>query len=599
MKLSLIALLLPILASAASFDANVDNEESGEDEIFLVPHQVDIWEYVPDKSEFVEYGSSVVLEQPSSISWSILSFLGSFLTSPASPIKKSDSNPGIGSHETVLKESDVALIASILNCDEAIVRGLEITSLQRVPSFKGMKKFAILSHLTELGDEQLFEVFFEANLATILTEITSSREFHTVVFNCIKIKSFNSFFNAMHNRGRKYALNAPQAVIIASMVGCEEILQFVLNQQESSDFLWEWKSFDGGDGFMLNFGNTPLSAALFTGGVKAMSGGHMNCFNLLINKGLDVTFNDFSILKEAAANSNIEFFHTLFYTVSNIPSSTLREILLIAISHNNENLVENLLKSKLKLNLQVHEHLSAALSSRNERIVNLILSSVNLDGIDSKILMQAASVGNENNFIALLKVAKPDVILSSLCNCIFNTNYNHFVPRIIAEIELSPEMISLALVHAVRVSSIDFVRAFLEHKSCNGVSVKAGFSEALNSNDAQVLNQFFTFTKFNQSSLIRPRDISSALDVMFELKAWRTLRLFIEKFYTLPEFPKHKFVAMILETDQVDIVKFIAQHGAPFSKTLLAQVTNSEIHEFVSKILTANDKNKMTKSQKL
>ena len=71
----------------------------------------------------------------------------------------------------------------------------------------------------------------------------------------------------MLNRPRRYSLNAPQAVVVAAMSGSEDILQFVLNQQSSLDYAWEWRSFDGGDGFMLNF---PFSASLLFGALKAI-----------------------------------------------------------------------------------------------------------------------------------------------------------------------------------------------------------------------------------------------------------------------------------------------------------------------------------------
>ena len=115
----------------------------------------------------------------------------------------------------------------------------------------------------------------------------------------------------MLNRPRRYSLNAPQAVVVAAMSGSEDILQFVLNQQSSLDYAWEWRSFDGGDGFMLNFGSDPFSASLLFGALKAISGGHIDCLNIIISRGLDATYNDFLLLKESTATKNIDIFRLM------------------------------------------------------------------------------------------------------------------------------------------------------------------------------------------------------------------------------------------------------------------------------------------------
>ncbi len=347
MKLAFWALLLPIFASAASFDGKTVGEDSGDDEIYLVPQDVDIWDFVHD-SAIKSIGEETVVEIETSKpdSWSIFSFLSPFLTSSATPIKKSSSTPDIGVSQTSLKDSDATYIASILNCEIGDLRGFDILSLQRVVSFKDLKKSVLLANLADLGDWALFEMFFDRNLAIILTEINCSRDFHNVVFSCIKIKSLNCFFNVIHNCSCKYALNAPQATVVASIFGCADILKHILENQESNDYLWEWKHFDGGNGFMLKFGTDPFSASLLLGSINTIIGGHMECLNILAANGLDVSYNNYLLLKEAAPYCNVEMFQLICgRTELRIPIPVMKEILLKTISYGNEQLVEFILSS--------------------------------------------------------------------------------------------------------------------------------------------------------------------------------------------------------------------------------------------------------------
>ena len=237
------------------------------------------------------------------------------------------------------------------------------------------------------------------------------------------------------------------------MSGSEDILQFVLNQQSSLDYAWEWRSFDGGDGFILNF---PFSASLLFGALKAISGGHIDCLNIIISRGLDATYNDFLLLKESTATKNIDIFRLMLSISSDrnpIPIIVMKDILLLAIKHDNVPLVDHLLSLKIKYGLKFEIHLSSAIITKNKEIFDLIIQRLPSSGINSKILSEAAFAGNPEILIALLKLSSTELVFSSLPSCISNPKYNYLVQPITSALELNSEIITRALVLSVKVQS--------------------------------------------------------------------------------------------------------------------------------------------------
>ena len=187
-------------------------------------------------------------------------------------------------------------------------------------------------------------------------------------------------------------------------------------------------------------------------------------------------------------------------------------------------------------------------------------------------MSEAAFAGNPEILIALLKLSSTELVFSSLPSCISNPKYNYLVQPITSALELNSEIITRALVLSVKVQSVELVRIFLRLESCNNL---AGFVEALYLNNVDILNEFFEVSTLNYNSFIRAKDIPAVLNTIFELKAWNTLFIFIQKYFSNSDFPKHYFITIIVETDQVEIVRFIATNGASFSKTLLPGIKNT------------------------
>ena len=210
-------------------------------------------------------------------------------------------------------------------------------------------------------------------------------------------------------------------------------------------------------------------------------------------------------------------------------------------------------------------------------------------------MSEAAFAGNPEILIALLKLSSTELVFSSLSSCISNPKYNYLVQPITSALELNSEIITQALVLSVKVQSVELVRIFLRLETCNNLAVRPGFVEALYLNNVDILNEFFEVSTLNYNSFIRAKDIPAVLNTIFELKAWNTLFIFIQKYFSNSDFPKHYFITIIVETDQVEIVRFIATNGASFSKTLLPGIKNREIHALVQKAVMDDCIDKKTK----
>lgn len=584
MKLVLVSLLLPFIAASASLYASSYEDDCFDEEYVNLPNlpEVEVWDYVITKTSASELGT-VEIEAP--FNWSIRSFFGSFFSS-ISPFKQATPSPpliGPGG------EADLEVMSTVINCNKELLRIYNVSIRERVVALRNIAtRTKILSHLADIGDKSLFELFVDSNISIILTEIISSHDFTSVAFDCIKIDSINSLLNIMINI--KYRLNAPHAVIVASINGSNEVLQYVLEQQNNSDYAWEWKSFDGGDGFMLDFGIDPFSAALFLGSLKAISGGQLDCLQILVSNGVNVNFKDYILLKESTSVQGHETFKLLYNASNNISNSLMNEILLLAIEKNNDSLVEYLLTLDYTYNVNVHNHLVSTINCNNTKLFNMILPLIDSTTLNGQILSLAASSGNVEIFIELLKVSCKSLVIAAICNSITNESLNHFVPHIIRDISVDSEIVAQALFHSAKVRSLPFVQLFLGHEACDQKSVETPFIEALIANDADIVNEFFK--KFSPDNLIRPTLISKTVTKLFEIKAWNSMKIFVENYFESSNFPKRNFISILIITDQVEIAKLASAKGAKFLQSELVKVRNDEMRTFIIQAISAENLSK-------
>ena len=103
---------------------------------------------------------------------------------------------------------------------------------------------------------------------------------------------------------------------------------------------------------------------------------------------------------------------------------------------------------------------------------------------------QAAASGNEEIFVALIKLSKRKFILIALCNCILNEQYHHFVPLIYDNVPLNAEMITQGLFILFVSDLFEFVNIFLKKAISSEVSVKSAFIAAMESIIGTLFNHF-------------------------------------------------------------------------------------------------------------
>lgn len=592
LKLALVSLIFPILAAAASVNTDDFEDDENYNDLPNLP-QVELWECV--RPEINDFEIEIPSVETSSFNWSILSFLGTFLT-PYTPIKQVSPSPYEAEIASVA-DADLDSMASVINCDKALLKNYDVTIKKRVIQMKNMSKTTlILNHLAEIGDKSLFELFVDSNFSFILSETVTSRDFHNVIFDCIKIGSMNSLVNIMlHN---KFPLNAPQAVVVASMNGSHEILQSILDQKNNLNYVWEWKSFDGGNGFMLDFGCDPFSAALFLGSLKAISENHLNCLRILVSIGVDISFKDYILLKKAASVDGCEAFKLLMTNINviNVPDSVMNEVLLLAINNKNEVLVKYLFTLDYAYVITIQNHLVSAINSSNKNLFDLIFARVSQSELNNQILSQAASVGNTEIFVSLLKGSGKELVVSALCSCIANENLQHFVTEIVKNISLTSEVIAQALLHSVKARSLSLVKLFLNNEGCVSSIIPASFIEALMTNDVEIPVEFFK--KFNRNDLIKPNLISKTVSKLFEIEAWNSLKLFVKNYASFQDFPKTNFVSKIVLTDQVEIARIAAEKGVHFPKTELIKIRNEEMRTFVMHMISEDLNKSQLKKRK-
>ena len=489
--------------------------------------------------------------------------------------------PPCGPEIESVSEAELDAMSSILNCERSLLRDVDCSIKENIIAMNSMSKSEILSRLAEIGNKSLFKMFVDLNMPFLLSEATTSREFHTIIFNCIKIDSTKSFTSIMSNA--KFSLNGPQAIVAACMNGSRRILQFMMRQKDDSQYSWEWKNFDGGSGYMLDFGRDPLSAALFLGTLNAISEGHLECLMILVANGVNISFKDYMLIKNAASVQGTEPFKILHCDVT-VPDSAINEVLLLAIKNNNDSLVEYLLSLHYAYQVTVQSHLVYAINSNNDRLFDFIFERVNHEQLTIVILSQAASVGNAYILISLLKVSSKELVVSALCSFIANESLQHFVPIIASNIILNSDIVSKALLHSVKASSLPMVKIFLNAETCNPSIATASFIEALMMDNAEILNEFFG--KFVHLELLPQNRVSKTLSKLIEIKAWNSLKLFVKYYFSSDGFPKVKFISKIILTDQVEIANIAAKNGAKFPQSELFNIHDKNMRVFVMSMIS-------------
>ena len=586
--LSLLALLGYRKVLASEFELTQEQEIDEDDTVLISPEEIkiEIWEYIPsDKGTFKEEPISET--EASSFNWSFASFLGNFFHSAPSPaVKKVESFPALADADL-----DIELLAGQLNCKPDQLIQMDLNNLKRLATFASLPRVEILGNLADIGDRALFELFFLENARSIMSGVTNNREFHGVVFNCIKMNSLTSFFNVMLEP--KFPLNGPQAVVFASMYGSHEILKFVLEQVNSPDYDWSWRSIDGSSGYMLAFGTEPHSAAVFLGAIKAIQHGHIKCLEVLIEAKVDLTSKDYLLLKEAAKQPILEIFSFIYGSISSIPDQVMTDVLAIAIQANNEILVSHLLTLEYNYNVLVNVHLMAAISTKNPVLFGNILALIKTPQIDGHVLNQAAASGNEEIFVALIKISRPEHVLSALCNCILKEEYRHFVPLICDDVSLNAEMITQGLVHSIRIGSVEFVNIFLKKAVSSKVPVKSAFIAAMESDNREIIQAFYV--KYERDSELlntTGKSLNALMEKLFERKFWNSLHEFVIRFFLSDQFPRQLLLAMIMDTDQVEIARTIASYGVSFPQYAASDIKDEMMREFVH---SHSSKNKLRK----
>ena len=142
---------------------------------------------------------------------------------------------------------------------------------------------------------------------------------------------------------------------------------------------------------------------------------------------------------------------------------------------------------------------------------------------------------------------------------------------------LTSEIISRALANSVHVNSVDFIRKFLSEPKCTVIAVKPGFLAALDSNSAALIDPFYEKFQSNDLLILRIKPITNLIERLFEKNAWISIKILVQKYFNAPEFPRHLFMAMIMETEQAEIASIAMSLGGIFPQGKIADVKNSEI----------------------
>ena len=571
MKLKVLSLL-----SVLTFHQVLASEfECGDidDENVLISLKMGMWEYVPADSipEVTEAPVPVETEyfsfQKLVMSYSFDHF---FKPVTASPMKKSSSAP-------LLEYPDLNIndLASKLNCQPAQLAEIDVENLKAISACVSQSRLAILEQLTNLGDIALFELFFIENAASIISSINTASEFNEVIICCIKMNSMVSFFNIMINP--KFPLNGPRAVVSASAYGSVDILKFVLEEKNSVDFDWTWKHIDGSDGYMFEFGTDPLSAALFLGAHKAIIHGHRNCLSILIEANVQLDAKKFFLLKEAATQNNLDIFVDIYNRLPNISLQTMNEVVIITLKNNTEALFNYILTLNYALSFQANLHLDLAFSTKNPSLVKTLTALIPSLQINILVLNRAFASESDEIFVTVAKAANAGVALDTMLMYILNERYHHHAMLIKSNVALTSEIISRALANSVHVNSVDFIRKFLSEPKCTVIAVKPGFLAALDSNSAALIDPFYEKFQSNDLLILRIKPITNLIERLFEKNAWISIKILVQKYFNAPEFPRHLFMAMIMETEQAEIASIAMSLGGIFPQGKIADVKNSEI----------------------
>lgn len=581
----LFLLLIPIFSNAASFNENekeIDNDNDNEMDYVNLP-EVELWEVTLKALPIPE-----IKTEPKDMGWSISSFLGPFLFSTSSKIPSSSSDILTTSSIT---ESEAVEFASLLKCSTRQLSSIEESTLRmlNLKDLSNASRLEIISKISKLGHIRLFELYAENNLSNILSELKNSRDYHALIFSSIEAKSLNIFFTIINKQ--IFILNAPQALVFAAMSNSQDILKFIIenNSNSNTDFEWVWNASDRKEGFMNSFGPDPFSAALSLGASRCIQAENLDCLNLIISSGLDVTYREYWLLKESAVCKNCRMFEVLSQACAEtIPKSILNLVLIQAVKSENLSLIECVLNFDVNLNLDTGtgSTLIDAINTNNLKIFEAVFSRISHNEINAKVLNTSAEVGNFEIFVALIKVATSDLVLTAVCSCIANIKYQHLIPFILENAQLSTDIMAQGLTNSVKIGSKDLVFLFLQKNECTRENSASAFKEALLFDNYEIT--YAIVAKFGATFLIQKISVPKILDILFNCKAWNSLTILAEYFFELPSFHKQTFISKIILTDKVNIAKIAAKKGARFCYSELINVSDTEMRTFVTQMLRDN-----------
>lgn len=562
MKLQILSLFIcysicsHVVASSSSQDINLEENETNNDD------DGGTWEYIKTDSEGLNKAS---ISNSSESSWLCWASIGISWMSQTSSSQKPQS-----------ADLKVSELASVFNCKSKLINQMNIDNLKVFGSFHANSHKDCLLKLIEIGDRDLFELYFRGNSDQIFNESSCSNDIYELIILCIKINSLKSFITTIINQ-TTVSVNGPEVIVLAGIYGSSDILQHVITENECLDYDWEWRNSNNISGSLSEYGIDSFSASIFLSAIKSIENDHLSCLNILINSNLNTSCNNFQLLTCAAKSNKIKFFEIIYNSTKLClgPSSNdiMNRILQISIQSNNEELTIHLLSLNHDYNLLAKDHCIAGINTKNWNILNLLLSKISLKNLKASVLLDCAiSSENDEIFVLIIKHLTDDYELSNLLIQYMNdSKYHPFVPLIIENRSLTFYAILTGLITSVRIESVLFMELLLGKPECMASDVRSGFLTALDSNNSHLILPFMVKFRDPRDLLLLEfnSDFPNLIEYLFRTKRWNSLEILTENFFQFPIFPRNIFMQKLLETDQVSLALTALRLGGIFPKGAL------------------------------
>jgi hypothetical protein len=455
-----------------------------------------------------------------------------------------------------------------------------------------------INYLFGIEDQSVFEELFRTNLARIHSSVRNIKDYQIIAVKCVKMNSVTSLIDFMHissyiihGKHFEFHVNGPVSLIVASIYGCEDMLQFLISNRDHSCLRWIWSGFEGDYGCMNDFGNSPFSASIRLAALKTINSVNLGCMQILISAGLDVPANDFELLMSSAPSMNGEMFLGIIHNFSSIPDPVFKRILLLAIESKNHILAEALLRYCIKLDSRiVLEILPYALSCPSRTIFVEILPFIDGSLVTGDHLNIAIVNEKYDRFRDLVAIASKEVLIDAILSCINEPKYHHVVELILPSVTLDSNALSKILMVSVSCQNIDFVSMFIKKDNLTPASASKPFTKALESDNDIMVSIFLK--RFPIAELVGPNNLTRLFDRLFNLKVWKSLKIYCEHAYDSNNFSKPNFMRSIFTTNQVEIARISLLKGTPFPKDeLFRKIRNSKMRELANEMI-GNDSSK-------